>query len=827
MKHATLPHPSTGRPFPPRPARTALSLLSLLTSAALSACSGGGGGGSSGDDGDTAVNEGSFTLDDFDYQSTHPPGYQPLGADGYQVLAREELFATWPGRDGVSRAFRLQEGPDAGHAKVPEIDALLAGQGIVQSAAGGQLDRDAESELVVATLAPAGSSLTLHRIDRLPNGSYARVALATIAAGAWSFADARVTLSDIDHDFRDELVIVARSARFGLNASSARVWVLDDPDDGGAQLLTFERAGAHIDLWGLPIDVDGDLRGELVVGLSGDSTHAGRYAVRLFRRDEGDAVMHEVHGWQYLDSTTNQRDSRAVVGDFDGDGHEDLAWIGYRRTSFTEMSVRLFRFGPDVAWHPYAGTALIDVSPAPAFHPGNWAATAYDPEVRRTDLALAHPEGSDYAFWRVHYDAGRNELAVQGGSIDRFRSGQGIALAASDVDADGKEDVQVALLHYTATSGTLDLGIIGGGRPIELVWQPALTLPSSAGGSLVPPVPVLAPGDYDADGFALAHTGVHRLRLSDPVPLVVLSAPPTVAGISQNYDDTESAYSTSTSSASSIGVSTYSSVTYSTGVGFDLFGILGVQGRASLEKGVERTETTTRRETVVKGFRGAHDADVVIFQGTLYESYEYVIVAAPDPRALGSLVTLDVPVDEHTYKWTVPFYNQNVAPEDRIGPDLLTHTPGEVVSYPTRTDLAALTMGEMHWDLPGVHPVGQGSSSDFQSVSFEVEQASEEQRTVTRGYGGGTSFGIDVGADVAGAEGALRSTSYALETTFEASVGDIADPSDYDDWRYNWGFSVHTVGRLADPSNAPAGYGARKHCFQYLRYWAEPTGAGF
>ena len=154
-----------------------------------------------------------------------------------------------------------------------------------------------------------------------------------------------------------------------------------------------------------------------------------------------------------------------------------------------------------------------------------------------------------------------------------------------------------------------------------------------------------------------------------------------------------------------------------------------------------------------------------------------MIVAAPDPRALGSLVTLDVPVDEHTYKWTVPFYNQNVAPEDRIGPDLLTHTPGDVESYPTRTDLAALTLGEMHWDLPGVHPVGQGRSSDFQSVSFEVEQATEEQRTVTRGYGGGVSFGIGVSADVTGAEGALRSTSYALETTFEASVGDIADPT--------------------------------------------------
>ena len=113
------------------------------------------------------------------------------------------------------------------------------------------------------------------------------------------------------------------------------------------------------------------------------------------------------------------------------------------------------------------------------------------------------------------------------------------------------------------------------------------------------------------------------------------------------------------------------------------------------------------------------------------------------------------------------------------------------------------------------------------SRSFETENVTEEQRSVTKSYGGGVSFGISVSADKTETKGATHGIIYAYETVFEATVGDIDEPDDYDNWRYNWGFSIHTVRRLADGANQPAGYTGRKHSFKYLRYWAEPTGAGY
>ncbi|MGD9386574.1 MAG: hypothetical protein PVF28_08470, partial [Thioalkalispiraceae bacterium] len=310
-------------------------------------------------------------------------------------------------------------------------------------------------------------------------------------------------------------------------------------------------------------------------------------------------------------------------------------------------------------------------------------------------------------------------------------------------------------------------------------------------------------------------------------PLVVMSAPPTVAGISQNVDDTESAYETGNTESKSIGVSTYSSITASTDTSVKLFGALSVSGRASIERGIEHTETTTKSETFVQGYRGAYDDDVIVFQGTLYETYEYLIVSADDPALIGKRITIDIPVDSNIYKWTVDYYNQRVEPDDQIGRDLLTHTPGDPETYPTRSELAILMQDEMHWDLPGVHAVGQGGASNYQSVSFATEQATEDQRSVTKSFGAGVSFGVAVSIDKANTQGATHGISYAEQTTFEATVGDIDDPDDYDNWRYNWGFSIHTVGRLADSTNQPAGYTSRKHSFEYLRYWAEPTGTGY
>ena len=231
---------------------------------------------------------------------------------------------------------------------------------------------------------------------------------------------------------------------------------------------------------------------------------------------------------------------------------------------------------------------------------------------------------------------------------------------------------------------------------------------------------------------------------------------------------------------------------------------------------MEQSTTTSKQETIVQGYRGSHDHDVIVFQGTLYETFEYRILSAPDPSAVGTLLTLDLPIDANTYKWTVDYYNAQVDDADRISADLRPHTPGDLASYPSRAELQALIADEQHWDMPGSRAVGQGTASDFQSVSFETAQATEEQRTITRSYGGGARFGVNVSVDTTNSEGATHGVFYAEETSFEASVGDIANPADYAQWQYDWGFSIHTVNRRSDD------YGPRKHSFQYLRFWAEP-----
>jgi len=806
-------------------ARLAAATLPL---ALVAACGSGGdtsGGGSGGRD--LALNEGSYSIEDFDYVDDRPPGAHPLGRDGFQVLAREELFVAHPTYDGQDRAFALHDGLDGAHETIPAVEALFPGPDRVHAAAGGQLDDDADSEFLVATVAPSGASLTLHVVERGPSGDPVRTELRTIPSPGWAFAGVRVALADFDGDFRDEPVVVARSTPFHAGGDRARIWVFEDPGDGGAELMRYTRNGAHIGMWPLPMDVDEDGTPELVVGLSGDSTDLGRFAVRLYDLDPGALAMTELHGWRYLNLDNAVISSRAFVGDFDGNGRDDLAWIGYSRASHTRMKIRLYESVGGDDWSEYASWSLVDISPMPAFQAGSWDGTGYRVSPRQDGLAVAFPDANDYSYTELRYERGLDQWSYDRASIDRYASRQGVELVAADVDADGEDEVVVGLVDFDGAGGRMDLGVIERGSPPQLDWKHSSALAGGPVGSSVAPTPVLAAADYDADGFAIQHTGMRSTRLADPIPLVVLGAPPTKSGISQNYDDTESAYSTAATQGSTIGVSTYTSLTVGAGASFDLFGLIGVEGRASIETGVERTEETTRRETVVEGYRGAYSDDVIVFQGTLYETYEYVITAADDPAAVGSYITLDMPIDANTYKWTVDYYNSQVAPEDRIEADLLTHTPGEVETYPSRTQLADALAGEVHWDLQGSRPVGQGSASDFQSVSFATESATTEQRTIERSFGGGASFGISGSVDSTTAEGATHGVVYGTETTFEANVGDIAEPADYEAWRYTWGFSIHTVGRTSSGSNEPTGYTNRKHSFQYLRYWAEPTGSGY
>ena len=806
-------------------ARRSSCFLGGLAAGWLVACSGGGSGSPSTGT-EPGVNEGSYSVNDFNYTDHRPAGQHPLGSEGFKAIARDEWFAVIPPAGGTDREHSLWEGPDESYAAVTQMDGIFDGLGSVYSAAKAQLDGDAEDELV-AVVRQSSQWVQVVRVDRQANGSYVREVIQGIPSSSFALNDVRVSVADIDNDFRDEIFVVARPLAFGLSASQGEVWGFQDPLDGGGQILNFVRQGNHLNLWAHGVDTDGDGAQELVIGLSGDTTDSGRYAIRLYGLPEGELAMQQRHGWQYLYSEVDFDYGRLAVGDYDGDGREDLAWVGYKRTTDRgQTRVKLFEWAPNQTWQEYGSFASITVNPTDGVTANRLGVTSFYPRVGQADLAVAYPDANGWRYTAYHFDRGSNQWSYQLSGFDRTLPEQTVALAAADVDSDGVQEVQVALLHFGADR-SMDLGYLEHEDPVQQVWQARRIDPTDSIGGGQRPVVVLAPGDYDADGFVLEHTGRRDVKVGTPIPLVLLSAPPTKAGISQNYDDTESLYSMANTQGSGIDVTTHSAITYGAEAGFDLFGILGVSGRASLDKASERTRTRSRHETNVTGFRGAYDADVLIFQGTLYETYEYVIRSASDPAAIGALVTLDYPVDANTYKWTVDYYNSQVPAEDRIGSDVLTHTAGVIESYPSRFAMQALMAGEVAWELEGARPVSQSSGSDFQSVSFAEENATSLQRTVTKSYGGGLSIGIGGTIDKTNSEATTHSTFFGTEATFEASVGDIADPADYEAWRYRWGFAVHTVGRLADGNNVPTGYTARKHHFQYLRYWVDLNGTGY
>jgi hypothetical protein len=129
----------------------------------------------------------------------------------------------------------------------------------------------------------------------------------------------------------------------------------------------------------------------------------------------------------------------------------------------------------------------------------------------------------------------------------------------------------------------------------------------------------------------------------------------------------------------------------------------GASGRVKLEGEIERTVAEMSGQTLTTGFQTNHEKDVIVFQGTLYESYEYEVVAAADPANLGRFLTIDVPVDSRTYKWTLENYNQTVDPQHALHP--FAHTIGDPASYMSEAAAERLVARDAQ-QIPGEGYVG-------------------------------------------------------------------------------------------------------------------------
>jgi hypothetical protein len=335
---------------------------------------------------------------------------------------------------------------------------------------------------------------------------------------------------------------------------------------------------------------------------------------------------------------------------------------------------------------------------------------------------------------------------------------------------------------------------------------------------------VVAAGDFDRENFVLRSTGRKWLDLPDPMPIVVMAAPPTKSGIGQNYGASETSYGTEQSTEQSHGVSTGYSASFS--VGFEasaVFDLFSVSAKQTISTQMARTLTGSKKITWTKTYTGSYDQDVIVFQGTLYQIYEYEVVSAANPAMLGAKITLNDPVATKTFKWTLDFYNQTVAERARIGQDVITHAIGDPASYRRKDAAASLLQQRYGWIDTAGQQVGQGAGSNATSVTITTANSTETLR----------SFGVTLesevkvgGATVGGSFGLTAAEIYGVTvetgTTYAGQIGDIGNGAQWGDWHYGFGLLVYRHG--ADGSGAPLP-GARP--FHVVTYWVDPLGSGY
>lgn len=798
---------------------TPLALLTLLFP--LAACTGGGNGA-------LPLNEGAYTVDEFDYVDPFAPAFHPLGSDRAVINELAEQLVLVPydrslsgfGTGGEETLVWVDESQVEGFEQVPGPSNLFGFDLAIRGVAAGNFDGDAEKEWAATEVNADGHEIVLHTADRQEDGSVDTQVVRTFDPGAFQAKDSSILLADVDGDQRDELIVVARGNFFGNPTSNATIRVYDDPAAGAVELLYVTISDWHTGVWALPADVDGDGRPEVVLSYALGTYPNARHWVQVLEYDELNQVMAELHGWQLVFDDSFTDGSKPTVGDFDGDGRAEL--IVAKTFEFSpQMTVLLHEWSDSGQLVPRQWAAVPDIL-APGDH--YWTLTAFDRGAGKDELAILAYHSTGSQPWRLNlltYEAVSDEWALEQLGIVHTFNGQRPALCSGDLDADGIDELQWGLVSAGNSDATLYRGYLSEDPEEGLRNLPARTF---FGDLMRTGTPVLVSADWDGDGLEVEFTGRKELRLERPIPIAVLSAPPTQAGISQNLDDTSTRFESGSGTSETWAVQVGTTLSASVGAEFELFGLIQAGGRTTLEETIERTEAESSQINYVSGYSGTADFDTIVFQGTLRQSYEYRIVGAPDPAAIGQFITLDLPVDSKIYNWTVDYFNSKVAPEDQITSELLTHTPGRIGTYPRFHELEEALEGTLHWLSPTEQDVGQGPGSNDLEIGFVNENTTEEQRTVSVTVEGGVAIGAGVSGSSTDSRGSLYSITTTESTRFTTTIGKIEDVAEYEDWQYGWGLAVQTFGRAADADNNPTGYSGERLPFQWVRYYVNPIG---
>ena len=304
--------------------------------------------------------------------------------------------------------------------------------------------------------------------------------------------------------------------------------------------------------------------------------------------------------------------------------------------------------------------------------------------------------------------------------------------------------------------------------------------------------------DFDGDNLTVKYTGNKRKVVSDIRILALISAPPTQDGLlTQNLPASETTITLSKTLGTEVGFgySATSNVTISIGLpGLLDIGLFDFGVSAFLERTISRNRTLMQATEVGDIVSAGAGFDKIQYWGTLYESYEYEIIAVPDKDKqdlIGSRITINEPIENQVWNTSVAYFNTHVAPSQQIHP---SHTPGDITSYPSRSEKDALK------NEPGVSgfleskPEIVGNGAGYTGAILKITQENASQFEESQSVGLTTDFNfLGLGTTYTRALGknATYTISIGQSVEYEGNVGDICDQYEYEKYMYKYGLFVY------------------------------------
>lgn len=687
----------------------------------------------------------------------------------------------------------------------------------VEDRAIGDIDGDGRDEIVVATVGSPWEPLDIRRWLFTYDDAEHNFTLLNIQAPAGSaefHSTGSITLGDL-HGWGHEAFLIVSSLQRPIEdyflkftvfvwRNHTKTWdyvdfhSFDDEANEGAGWHPWDSTVLHSECG----DLDGDGREEVaIVTTQCVYVYDDYNTPRIFFARKANFALENPADFFFAPSTIPDY-FQLTLGDFNGDRKQEIA------VYFNDI---LYIFDYDALTKHYYLVQSIAVGvsfQSFLFYPQAPHLVTVDVQQDGfNEILLAGLDTDWNSMLLIYWYNPESETYERYRTDSDFPYGAAMYSATGDINADGWEEVVFAVAGWGW--GFVALKFTSTGFEEVCRW-----------GATTGFGPIYC-GNFNGNGVELEYTGESQHIVYPPNVLVAMAAPPTQAGISQDYGNTYTSYGKETShseaTSSTVDVSINTRVSFDTSDLTSLLpesgewlGLFGVRGSYAWFETIEETTTVQSALTVGTYSTGSSQFNQIIYFRSSYDIYKYRIKSHPfDDAFVGMPIYISIPNDVRIYSLDQETFNYLYAkvPENQtatyIGNETFSHVIGHPETYPSKENASSIPNMVYQTGQGEEMTVGKSGLYDSMIITMEdLRSYGSIQSTSTEYSGGFSVFGFGSDTSRMDSSGTGYEISFSEACVVEGRIGHISDREEWLEFGgeggYKWGmclyYQTHPVG---------------------------------